>query len=223
ATDEDSPPNNFLTYTIISASVFREYFSIIMVEGYAVISVTRPLDYEMVPKGMIYLTVMAKDGGNPPLNSTVPVTVEVIDENDNPPEFSKSSYIIKIPENLIAGATVLVVNATDLDSSREFGQASLIYSLEGSSQFRLNSRSGELTTTALLDREQKSEYILIVRAVDGGVGPQQKTGIATVNITILDINDNAPVWQEEPYEANVVEMSPINTDVISVSAFSPSY
>ncbi|MEQ2288966.1 Cadherin-23 [Ameca splendens] len=155
-----------------------------MVEGYAVISVTRPLDYEMVPKGMIYLTVMAKDGGNPPLNSTVPVTVEVIDENDNPPEFSKSSYIIKISENLIAGATVLVVNATDLDSSREFGQASLIYSLEGSSQFRLNSRSGELTTTALLDREQKSEYILIVRAVDGGVGPQQKTGIATVQVPI---------------------------------------
>lgn len=41
-----------------------------------------------------------------------------------------------------AGATVLLVNATDLDASREFGQASLIYSLEGSSQFRLNSRSG---------------------------------------------------------------------------------
>jgi len=39
---------------------------------------------------------------------------------------------------------------------------------------------GEITTTALLDREQKSEFILIVRAVDGGVGPQQKTGIATV-------------------------------------------
>ncbi|XP_008428317.1 cadherin-23 isoform X2 [Poecilia reticulata] len=221
ATDEDSPPNNLLTYTIISASVFPQYFSIIMVEGYAVISVTRPLDYELVPKGLIYLTVMAKDGGNPPLNSTVPVTVEVIDENDNPPEFSKPSYIVKIPENLNAGATVLVVNATDLDASREFGQASLIYSLEGSSQFRLNSRSGEITTTALLDREQKSEYILIVRAVDGGVGPQQKTGIATVNITILDINDNAPTWRDEPYEANVVEMSPINTDVISVLAVDP--
>lgn len=39
---------------------------------------------------------------------------------------------------------------------------------------------GEITTTALLDREVKSEYILIVRAVDGGVGPLQKTGIATV-------------------------------------------
>lgn len=43
-----------------------------------------------------------------------------------------------------------------------------------------DSGSGEITTTALLDRELKSEYILIVRAVDGGVGPQQKTGIATV-------------------------------------------
>uniref|UniRef100_A0A3Q3WPX5 Cadherin-23 n=1 Tax=Mola mola TaxID=94237 RepID=A0A3Q3WPX5_MOLML len=221
ATDEDSPPNNILIYTITSASAFPSYFRIIMVEGYAVISVTRPLDYEQVPNGIISLTVMAKDGGNPALNTTAPVTVEVIDENDNPPEFSKSSYIVKIPENIIAGATVLLVNATDLDASREFGQASLIYSLEGSSQFRLNSRSGEITTTALLDRELKSEYILIVRAVDGGVGPQQKTGIATVNITILDINDNAPVWRDEPYHANVVEMSPKNTDVISVLAVDP--
>ncbi|XP_061692923.1 cadherin-23 [Syngnathoides biaculeatus] len=221
ATDEDSPPNNFITYSIISASAFPDYFSIIMVEGYAVISVTRPLDYEKLPSGTIHLKVMAKDGGNPAINSTVSVTVEVIDENDNPPEFSKPSYIVKIPENINAGATVLVVNATDLDASREFGQASLIYSLEGSSQFRLNSRSGEITTTALLDRELKSEYILIVRAVDGGVGPQQKTGIATVNITILDINDNAPQWKDEPYHANVVEMSPINTDVISVLALDP--
>uniref|UniRef100_UPI003AAE43FE cadherin-23 isoform X1 n=1 Tax=Centroberyx gerrardi TaxID=166262 RepID=UPI003AAE43FE len=221
ATDEDSPPNNFLTYTITSVSAFPRYFSIIMVEGYAVISVNSPLDYEQISEGMIYLTVMAKDGGNPALNNTVSVTVEVIDENDNPPKFSKPSYIVKIPENIIAGATVLLVNATDLDASREFGQASLIYSLEGSSQFRLNSRSGEITTTALLDRELKSEYILIVRAVDGGVGPLQKTGIATVNITILDINDNAPMWRDEPYHANVVEKSPIDTDVISVLAMDP--
>uniref|UniRef100_A0A3P8WJC5 Cadherin-23 n=1 Tax=Cynoglossus semilaevis TaxID=244447 RepID=A0A3P8WJC5_CYNSE len=221
ATDEDSPPNNLLTYTITSASVFQDYFNLMMVEGYAVISVNRPLDYEQVPRGMIYLTVLVKDGGTPALNSSVSVTVEVIDENDNPPEFSKPSYIVKIPENINAGATVILVNATDLDASREFGQASLIYSLEGSSQFRLNSRSGEITTTALLDREHKSEYILIVRAVDGGVGPQQKTGIATVNITILDINDNAPMWKDEPYHANVVEKSPINTDVLSVTALDP--
>ncbi|TWW78136.1 Cadherin-23 Otocadherin [Takifugu flavidus] len=78
ATDEDSPPNNFLTYTVASASAFAGYFSIIMVDGYAVISVTRPLDYEQVPNGMIHLTVMAKDGGIPALNSTVPITVEVI-------------------------------------------------------------------------------------------------------------------------------------------------
>ncbi|XP_062319241.1 cadherin-23 isoform X1 [Osmerus eperlanus] len=218
ATDEDSPPNNFLIYTITSASAFRSYFSIIMVEGYAVIIANSPLDYEKVPEGIIYLTVMARDGGNPSLNSSVSVTIEMFDENDNPPTFSQQSYIVKISENIIAGATVVFVNATDLDASREFGQASLIYSLEGSSQFRLNARSGEITTTALLDKEVKSEYILIVRAVDGGVGPLQKTGIATVNITLLDINDNAPVWVDEPYDANVVEMSPVNTDVISVLA-----
>ncbi|VFV20957.1 cadherin 23 [Lynx pardinus] len=221
ATDEDSPPNNQLTYSIVNASAFGSYFDISVYEGYGVISVSRPLDYEQIPNGLIYLTVMAKDAGNPPLNSTVPVTVEVFDENDNPPTFSKPAYFVSVVENIMAGATVLFLNATDLDRSREYGQESIIYSLEGSSQFRINARSGEITTTSLLDRETKSEYILIVRAVDGGVGHNQKTGIATVNITLLDINDNHPTWKDAPYYINLVEMTPPDSDVTTVVALDP--
>ncbi|XP_039727991.1 cadherin-23 isoform X3 [Pteropus medius] len=221
ATDEDSPPNNQITYSIVSASAFGSYFDISVYEGYGVISVSHPLDYEQIPNGLIYLTVMAKDAGNPPLNSTVPVTIEVFDENDNPPTFSKPAYFVSVVENIMAGATVLFLNATDLDRSREYGQESIIYSLEGSSQFRINARSGEITTTSLLDRETKSEYILIVRAVDGGVGHNQKTGIATVNITLLDINDNHPTWKDAPYYINLVEMTPPDSDVTTVVAVDP--
>nr|XP_035939808.1 cadherin-23 isoform X7 [Halichoerus grypus] len=221
ATDEDSSPNNQITYSIVNASAFGSYFDISVYEGYGVISVSRPLDYEQIPNGLIYLTVMAKDAGNPPLNSTVPVTIEVFDENDNPPTFSKPAYFVSVVENIMAGATVLFLNATDLDRSREYGQESIIYSLEGSSQFRINARSGEITTTSLLDRETKSEYILIVRAVDGGVGHNQKTGIATVNITLLDINDNHPTWKDAPYYINLVEMTPPDSDVTTVVAVDP--
>ncbi|XP_048194924.1 cadherin-23 isoform X2 [Perognathus longimembris pacificus] len=221
ATDEDSPPNNQITYSIVNASAFGSYFDISVYEGYGVISVSRPLDYEQIPNGLIYLTVMAKDAGNPPLNSTVPVTIEVFDENDNPPTFSKPAYFVSVVENIMAGATVLFLNATDLDRSREYGQESIIYSLEGSSQFRINARSGEITTTSLLDRETKSEYILIVRAVDGGVGHNQKTGIATVNVTLLDINDNHPIWKDAPYYINLVEMTPPDSDVTTVVAVDP--
>ncbi|CAK6436391.1 unnamed protein product [Pipistrellus nathusii] len=221
ATDEDSPPNNQITYSIVNASAFGSHFDISVYEGYAVISVSRPLDYEQIPNGLIYLTVMAKDAGNPPLNSTVPVTIEVFDENDNPPTFSKPAYFVSVVESIMAGATVLILNATDLDRSREYGQESIIYSLEGSSQFRIGARSGELTTTSLLDREAKSEYILIVRAVDGGVGHNQKTGIATVNITLLDINDNHPTWKDAPYYINLVEMTPPDSDVTTVVAVDP--
>uniref|UniRef100_A0A8D2JQ57 Cadherin-23 n=1 Tax=Sciurus vulgaris TaxID=55149 RepID=A0A8D2JQ57_SCIVU len=221
ATDEDSPPNNQITYSIVDASAFGSYFDISMYEGYGVISVSRPLDYEQIPNGLIYLTVMAKDAGSPPLNSTVPVTIEVFDENDNPPTFSKPAYFVSVVENIMAGATVLFLNATDLDRSREYGQESIIYSLEGSSQFRINARSGEITTTSLLDRETKSEYILIVRAVDGGVGHNQKTGIATVNVTLLDINDNHPTWKDAPYYINLVEMTPPDSDVTTVVAVDP--
>uniref|UniRef100_A0A8D0TNB1 Cadherin related 23 n=1 Tax=Sus scrofa TaxID=9823 RepID=A0A8D0TNB1_PIG len=221
ATDEDSPPNNQITYSIVSASAFGSYFDISVYEGYGVISVSRPLDYEQIPNGLIYLTVMAKDAGHPPLNSTVPITIEVFDENDNPPTFSKPAYFVSVVENIMAGATVLFLNATDLDRSREYGQESIIYSLEGSSQFRINARSGEITTTSLLDRETKSEYILIVRAVDGGMGHNQKTGIATVNITLLDINDNHPTWKDAPYYINLVEMTPPDSDVTTVVALDP--
>ncbi|KAJ6657753.1 hypothetical protein lerEdw1_001940 [Lerista edwardsae] len=221
ASDEDSPPNNQITYSIVHASTFRSYFDINLSDGYGVISVTGPLDYEQVHNGVIYLIVMAKDAGVPALNSSVPITIEVFDENDNPPTFSKPSYAITVMEDIMAGATVLFLNATDLDRSREYGQESIIYSLEGSSHFRINARSGEITTTSLLDREAKSEYILIVRAVDGGVGHNQKTGIATVNITLLDINDNYPVWKDEPYFINLVEMTPPNSDVTTVAAFDP--
>ncbi|NXP78781.1 CAD23 protein, partial [Ramphastos sulfuratus] len=221
ASDEDSPPNNQITYSIVHASAFFDYFDITVSEGYGVISVNHPLDYEQVANGVIYLMVMAKDAGNPPLNSTVPVTIEVFDENDNPPTFSKPSYVITVMEDIMAGATVLFLNATDLDRSREYGQESIIYSLEGSSHFRINARSGEITTTSLLDREAKSEYILIVRAVDGGVGHHQKTGIAMVNITLLDINDNYPTWKDEPYFINLVEMTPPNSDVTTVVAIDP--
>ncbi|NXA36649.1 CAD23 protein, partial [Eudromia elegans] len=221
ASDEDSPPNNHITYSIVQASAFRDYFDITVSEGYGVISVNHPLDYEQIPNGVIHLTVMAKDAGEPPLNSTVPVTIEVFDENDNPPTFSKASYVVAVAEDIMAGATVLFLNASDADRSREYGQESLIYSLEGSSQLRINARSGEITTTSLLDREAKSEYILIVRAVDGGVGHHQKTGIAMVNITLLDINDNYPTWKDEPYFINLVEMTPPDSDVTTVVATDP--
>ncbi|XP_071987316.1 cadherin-23 isoform X2 [Engystomops pustulosus] len=221
ATDEDSPPNNQISYSITAASAFRTFFEITISEGYGVITVIRPLDYEQILNGVITLQVMAKDLGVPPLNSTVSVSIEVFDENDNPPTFSQPSYVIAVMENIMAGATVLFLNATDLDRSREYGQESIIYSLDGSPQFRINARSGEITTTTLLDRETKSEYILIIRAVDGGVGPNQKIGIATVNITLLDINDNAPQWKDEPYLINLVEMTPPDSDVTTVVAIDP--
>ncbi|XP_034519483.1 LOW QUALITY PROTEIN: cadherin-23 [Ailuropoda melanoleuca] len=184
--------------------------------------------YENATVGTSVLTVLVPSpwrvrAGGAPLTDekTKSGRLEHFDENDNPPTFSKPAYFVSVVENIMAGATVLFLNATDLDRSREYGQESIIYSLEGSSQFRINARSGEITTTSLLDRETKSEYILIVRAVDGGVGHNQKTGIATVNITLLDINDNHPTWKDAPYYINLVEMTPPDSDVTTVVAVDP--
>lgn len=69
---------------------------------------------------------------------------------------------------------------------------------------------GEITTTALLDREVKSEYILIVRAVDGGVGPLQKTGIATVTADSL-IHYRQTYLHEKPKTLEIVRVSRVKT------------
>lgn len=77
------------------------------------------------------------------------------------------------------------------------------YSLSGgNSQFTVNPSTGQIITSALLDRETKENYTLIVVANDGGV-PKALSSSATVLVALSDVNDNPPKFQHHPYVTHI--------------------
>ncbi|XP_015428085.1 PREDICTED: protocadherin gamma-A7 [Myotis davidii] len=145
-----------------------------------------PLDRE--EQKSYHLTLTAVDCGDPPLSSTAQIQVLVTDANDSPPVFSQELYRAGLPENVFPGTTVLRVMATDQD---EGVNAEITFSFTEAGQttpFDLNSTTGEITTRNTLDFEEVKEYSMVLEARDGGGMIAQ----CTVEIQVLDVNDNIP-------------------------------
>ena len=64
-------------------------------------------------------------------------------------------------------------------------------------------QTGLLTTTCSLDYEIKTEHILTLLALDDGVPALSSS--QTLTITVLDVNDEAPVFKQHLYRASVKE------------------
>ncbi|NXJ89954.1 PCD10 protein, partial [Corythaixoides concolor] len=169
-------------------SSFKNYYTIVT-EG--------PLDREQ-PGGDAYtLTVVARDRGEPPLSTSKSIQVRVSDVNDNAPRFSQPVYQVYVSENNVPGAYIYAVSATDRDQG---ANAQLAYSIlesqiQGMSVFTyvsINSENGFLYALRSFDYEQLKEFSFQVEARDAGEEPQPLAGNATVNIVVVDQNDNAP-------------------------------
>uniref|UniRef100_A0A1I8FHU9 CA domain-containing protein n=1 Tax=Macrostomum lignano TaxID=282301 RepID=A0A1I8FHU9_9PLAT len=145
-----------------------------------------------------HATVRAFDLGDSPLSSTAVVTVRVLDENDNAPQFLSDVYNASLPENREPGYRLDVnLTATDADSG---DNGRLAYSIEsGNSQqlFSLDMSTGRLFARKKADREAKDFYRLTVLATDYGNPPM--TGRAEVRIRVLDENDCEPKFDQEEY------------------------
>lgn len=197
ATDPDSGPNSYVEYTLLSHSANK--FSIGTIDG--TVRLTGGLDREEISN--YTLTVIATDKGEPPLSSSMDITVIVLDVNDNPPVFQQRLYQVEISENTLSGIDLLQVAATDLDQGTN-GQVR--YHVAGgnvNSDFRLDSVTGVLSVAKQLDRETHPSYSLTVQATDRGSSPQ--TATAVVNINLTDMNDFIPVFELSPYTMHVQE------------------
>ena len=165
------------------------------------------------------LSIIAGDQGNPQMFGFGQITIEVIDANDNVPTFSESLYEITLLENSTIGTTILQVNASDSDvGTNAVIQYFLAPNSSHGERFAVNSSTGEIYTTDEFDRESDAFLELIVVAIDDGEVPLTLTGSATVLITVGDLNDNPPQFNETSYEASVVENELSGTLVISVLA-----
>ncbi|XP_040478245.1 protocadherin gamma-A11 isoform X3 [Ursus maritimus] len=173
---------------------------------------TRMLDREQVQSYNI--TLIATDQGFPPLSTETHISLNVADDNDNPPTFADSSYSVYIPENNARGASFFSVMAIDLDSSEN---SQVTYSLvedtlQGaplSSYVSINSDTGTLYALRSFDYEQFRDLQLWVTAQDSGNPPLSSN--VSVSIFVLDQNDNVPeiLYPTTPSDGSTgVELAP---------------
>ncbi|XP_030380643.1 cadherin-related tumor suppressor [Scaptodrosophila lebanonensis] len=144
------------------------------------------------------------------------IIIDVTDINDNPPLFSDSVYSFDIPENAERGYQVGRIEASDNDLGANAQLSYTVISDWANDVFSLNPQTGVFTLTALLDYEEVQHYILIVQAQDNGI-PSLSTTI-TVYCNVLDLNDNAPIFDPMSYSSEIFENVPIGITVVNVSA-----
>ncbi|XP_023184201.1 protocadherin beta-16-like isoform X11 [Xiphophorus maculatus] len=148
------------------------------------------------------------------------VTVEITDINDNAPVFEKEERRFEISESAVVGSKFMLEKAIDPDIGLNGLQS---YSLKPSDNFILKVHSqsdggkrAEMILQKPLDREKEEFISLLLTAVDGG--EPQRSGTMQIHITVLDANDNAPVFTQPIYKATVQENSVKGTLITKVSA-----
>ncbi|XP_067850365.1 protocadherin-18a [Heptranchias perlo] len=153
----------------------------------------------------------------------IQIEVEVLDINDNSPQFPRSVIPVEIFESASVGARFPLDSAVDPD----VGDNSLYtYSLTPNEHFALEVRTrtdgakyADLIVIRELDREQQAGYELRLIASDRGAPP--KSGSSLLKISIADSNDNSPAFDEASYTIELLENSPEGSLLIDLNATDP--
>ncbi|XP_061581349.1 protocadherin gamma-A11-like isoform X44 [Cololabis saira] len=142
-------------------------------------------------------------------------TLHIQDINDNNPKFNEESFKIEIRESAVRGARFVMEEAHDADVGQNSIQQ---YNLQGNDNFILvaDGNTIELVLDKELDREKQEDVDLVLTALDGG--SPQRSGTVVIHVTVLDANDNAPVFSQSVYKASLPENSPLDTLVVTVRA-----
>ncbi|XP_055980534.1 protocadherin gamma-B3 isoform X18 [Sorex fumeus] len=210
AQDSDVGVNSLQQYYLSS----HPLFSLLQKENpdgsrYPELVVKAPLDRE--EQAYHHLVLTAVDGGEPARSCSTQVRVTVADANDNPPVFSQDVYSVSLPENLPLGSSVLKVMATDPD---EGINAEITYAFVNTGPavrqlFKLDRKTGELSTMGELDFEARESYTIGVEAKDGG----HHAAHCKIQIEVLDENDNAPEITLDSESKHIQEDAELGTVV----------
>ena len=181
---EDDDLENKLTYSIVSPlnAPFR------IDEKYGAIWTTSKTDREVQSEYTLVISVKDEAG----LAGYCKVLVTVEDKNDNPPRFTRL-FSVNVTENAPIGTMVIQVTSSDKDAG-VFAQATYSF-IEPSNMFEIEPNTGEVFVIGNLDREVKDEYLLMVSANDKSWKAQ-----TTLTVSILDENDNPPMFEKDRYE-----------------------
>ncbi|CAO2633507.1 Cadherin EGF LAG seven-pass G-type receptor 3 [Lemmus lemmus] len=182
------------------------------------ITLQAPLDYE--DQVTYTLAITARDNGIPQKSDTTYVEVMVNDVNDNAPQFVASHYTGLVSEDAPPFTSVLQISATDRDAHAN-GRVQYTFQNgeDGDGDFTIEPTSGIVRTVRRLDREAVPVYELTAYAVDRGVPPLRTP--VSIQVTVQDVNDNAPVFPAEEFEVRVKENSIVGSVVAQITAMDP--
>lgn len=209
ATDKDSGSNGTVQYRL--AVNPANTFAVDAASGE--VRLNKALDYESQQE--YSLIVNAFDLGTPSLSSNLTLKVKVSNVNDNSPIFTQKSYEQNVKETAAMDTVVLNVTATDADNDQ------VTYTLlnEDSGMFGIHGgsgQSGNIYLRAELDRETRDSYAFTVLARDNGKNP--RSAQVPVRITVIDANDNNPVFSLSSYMFYIEENNHAITVIGSVVA-----
>ncbi|XP_076595436.1 protocadherin gamma-A4-like isoform X25 [Chaetodon auriga] len=216
ASDADEGVNGEITYEFSRISdKTQKLFS--LDEKTGEISVTGGIDYEEGPKYEVF--VEAKDGYG--LSSEAKVIIDITDVNDNAPLIYLKSLTNPIPENVSPGTEVGIINVQDRDSENN---RQVHCTIQQNVPFKLVpsiKNYYSLVSTGQLDRELVSDYNITITATDEGSPPLSSS--KSVQLSVADINDNPPVFEEQSYSAYVSENNKPGSTLCSVTARDPDW
>ncbi|XP_071879527.1 protocadherin gamma-A5-like [Anas platyrhynchos] len=148
------------------------------------------------------------------------IEVEITDINDNAPSFREAEKELRMSETTAPGSRFPLAEARDPDVGVNSLQS---YELSGDEHFSLSVQAGadgekrpELVLAKALDREEAAFHELVLRAIDGG--EPARTGTARIRVSVLDANDNAPVFSQAVYAVRVPEDVPVGSTLLTLTA-----
>ncbi|XP_078405899.1 uncharacterized protein LOC144685372 [Cetorhinus maximus] len=148
------------------------------------------------------------------------VEIEITDINDNSPVFDRREFSFEISEMTSPGSRFRLQNANDPDAGTNSVRT---YELSRNEHFILDLQTNKeqtgtpnLVLGRSLDREQQPTHQLTLKAIDGGT--PRRTGTTRIAITVVDVNDNAPVFEQDFYQVTIPEDVPAGLLLLQVKA-----
>ncbi|XP_070693467.1 protocadherin alpha-3-like [Pempheris klunzingeri] len=180
-----------------------------------VVTVAGSLDFEECSRYEI--DIQASDKAVATLASEKSVLIHIVDVNDNAPEIEVTSFSHALPEDSKPGTTVALISVKDSDSGLNgkvmcYISQELPFTISPSLQNNMYS----LVTKLPLDREQQSQYAVTIVAKDAG--EPSLTSDKIINIVVSDVNDNRPVFSQNPYTFYITENNNPGASILSVAA-----
>uniref|UniRef100_A0A6I8SKB6 Cadherin domain-containing protein n=1 Tax=Xenopus tropicalis TaxID=8364 RepID=A0A6I8SKB6_XENTR len=214
AHDLDSGENGEVDCEIIGVGPFKLLSS---TGNFYKIVTTSALDRER--SSHYNITIQATDKGSPPLSFRKSIRLDVLDINDNPPVFEKSTYIAYVPENNQPGASIYSIQAIDKDTEEN---GKLFYSIitsrintediPSTSYISINPVTGVIYAQRSFDYEEDREFGIQIMAKDNGSPPLNSSTI--LKICVVDQNDNSPtvLYPSPDVGSAAYEMVPFSSE-----------